>query len=116
MMFITVFYHILGRISSKFLIWISVFVLMTVCNWYASAFLQFLSQELSSRQRYFVEFSVVTQMFRTVSYALTVSDQLEKDSVLEAVEYNFYLPIFCGPWCIYPIFRANRIKRSQKVV
>ena len=49
-------------------------------------------------------------MFRVVSFSLTLCDQEEKDSLLAAVEYNLYLPLFCGPWCIYPIYRRDRLK------
>ena len=112
---ITLFYHYLGHFEMRKTIWISVLLLITICNWYSSTFLQFLSPSISSRQRYFVEFSVVTQMFRTISYALTLCDQTDKDTVVEAIEYNFYLPLFCGPWCIYPIFRADRLERRTKV-
>ena len=112
---ITLFYHYLGYFEMRKTIWISVLLLIAICNWYSSIFLQFLSPSISSRQRYFVEFSVVTQMFRTISYALTLCDQTDKDTVVEAIEYNFYLPLFCGPWSIYPIFRADRLERRTKV-
>ena len=53
---------------------------------------------------------VVTQMFRVLSFSLTLCDQEEKDSLLSAIEYNFYMPLFCGPWCIYPIYRKDRMQ------
>ena len=54
-------------------------------------------------------------MFRIVSFSLTLVDQTEKDSFFDAVEYNTYIPILCGPWCIYPIFRQDRIKPRERV-
>ena len=49
-------------------------------------------------------------MFRVLSFSLTLCDQEEKDSLLSAIEYNFYMPLFCGPWCIYPIYRKDRMQ------
>ena len=54
-------------------------------------------------------------MFRIVSFSLTLVDQAEKDSFFDAVEYNTYIPILCGPWCIYPIFRQDRLKPRERV-
>jgi len=114
LLFITFYFWSLSKFNSKALIWISAFGLTTVSNWNANLFMQFLSDDLSRYQKYFVEFMVVTQMFRIVSFSLTLVDQAEKDSFFDAVEYNTYIPILCGPWCIYPIFRQDRLKPRER--
>merc|ERR1719210_2106108 len=114
LLFITFYFWSISKLNSKTLIWISAFTLTTISNWNAKLFLQFLSDDLSRYQKYFVEFMVVTQMFRIVSFSLTLVDQTEKDSFFDAVEYNTYIPILCGPWCIYPIFRQDRINPRER--
>jgi len=114
LLLITAYFWFLGTLNSKLVIWVSAFGLTTVSNWYAHLFMQFVADDMGRYNRYFVEFIVVTQMFRIVSFALTVAEQVTKDSLYDAVEYNTYLPLLCGPWCIYPIYREDRLKRRPR--
>ena len=56
LLFITFYFWSLSKFNSKALIWISAFGLTTVSNWNANLFMQFLSDDLSRYQKYFVEF------------------------------------------------------------
>lgn len=129
LLLITTYFWFLGRMGNKPVIWVSAFALTTVSNWGAHLFMQFVSEDMGRYNRYFVEFIgkifdffqniknnlVVTQMFRIVSLALTVAEQEEKDSLYDAIEYNTYLPLLCGPWCIYSIYRQDRLERRPRV-
>jgi hypothetical protein len=86
--------------------------LMTICNWYDFIFTQFLHEDLSRIWIYLFQFCLVTSIFRITSMALTISSQPEKDSIFMAFEYNFFLPLFCGPWYVYPYYREERLKRK----
>ena len=53
---ITAIFWGLAKLGSKAIIWICAFALTTISNWYAEIFMQFVSEELSRHNRYFVEF------------------------------------------------------------
>ena len=31
----------------------------------------------------------------------------DKDSIFDMMEYVFFIPIICGPWCLYSSFRQD---------
>ena len=43
-----------------------------------------------------------------IEIPILVSEQAKPDSFIMALEYNFFIPLFFGPWHIYPFFRKDR--------
>ena len=37
-----------------------------------------------------------------------MAEQNRPDSFWMALEYNFFMPLFMGPWYIYPLYRKDR--------
>ena len=65
---ITAFYYLLGRIGSKTMIWISAFILTTISNSYANLYMDFVSDEISRHQKYFIEFSGMISIAIFISF------------------------------------------------
>ena len=84
---------------------------MKVINDFEWVFTQFLNPDLPKRWSYFLVFAISTQIFRLVSLSLFVASQeKDPDTLFDAFEYNFFLPVFCGPWFIYSYYRKDREK------
>jgi hypothetical protein len=84
---------------------------VTVVNDYDWVFTQFLPPDLPKRWSYFLVFAISTQIFRLVSLSLFIASQEnDPDTLFDAFEYNFFLPVFCGPWFIYSFYRKDRQK------
>ena len=65
---ITAFYYLLGRIGSKTMIWISAFILTTISNSYANLYMDFVSDQISRHQKYFIEFSGMISIGTYISF------------------------------------------------
>lgn len=108
---LTAFFYYLGRLRERFLIYLSAFFVVTVINDYDWVFTQFLHPDLPKRWSYFLVFAISTQIFRLVSLSLFIASQEnDPDTLFDAFEYNFFLPVFCGPWFIYSYYRKDREK------
>lgn len=51
-------------------------------------------------------------MLARIEIPFAVSEQAKPDSFMRALEYNFFIPLFFGPWHIYPFFREDRATQS----